>query len=241
MRVVITGLITTSAVVAAATLVQAQTLVADEIRAPYPRSDVIIEGRGPYAALPPAAMRGGSFAAGGYDDALPPFEVVRMIRRNGFEPLGAPVRRRFVYTISAINPDGYDGRVVVDARSGRLVRFIPAEVTDAEVVGAYGPPGLPPPDLMSPPPQLQRMNARTSLRPPASVPHVVLRKPPAAAAKPDPRPIGAATSQPTTVAQARPPEAKAVESKPAPAAPVDAKPTLQLQPTQEMPPVQGLE
>src|SRR4051812_29190925 len=56
---------------------------------------------GPYAAMPPryAPM------------VLPPREVYAIVRENGFSPLGAPQQRGAVYTISAIDPDGEDGRL----------------------------------------------------------------------------------------------------------------------------------
>jgi len=234
MKLFISGWITTSVtacvVVFGAAAVQAQTLVADEIRTPYPPDGMVVPGRGPYAP-PPGAVRGS------YDAAMPPFEVVRIVRATGYEPLSAPVRRNWVYTISAIDPDGYDGRVVLDARTGRIMRFIPADISDEQVVGAYGPPGLPPPPG---PPPIERMNARTSLRPPAPVPHVASRTP--QAPKAESRTVGSAAppQQQSASTQAHPEDAKAELKPAAPVRPVEAKPSVQLQPTQDMPPVQGL-
>jgi hypothetical protein len=259
MRRFISGWITTfatgSVLVLTAAAGQAQTRVADEIRSPYPPDDAAIVGRGPYAAVPPpGAIRGGYQGGyGGYDDAMPPFEVVRIIRSTGYQPLGIPVRRRWVYTISAINPDGYDGRVVLDARTGRIMRFVPAEVSDDEVVVSYGPPGQPPAPPPQYPPSIQRMNARTSLRPPMPVPRVASRTPQATTGKPDLRVVGAApppqqpaspqvSSQVSTQvsSQVKAVDTKAADVKPA-EKPVEAKPSVQLQPTREMPPVQGLD
>lgn len=239
MKLFISGWITTSVttcvVVLGAVAVQAQTLVADEIRTPYPPDSMVVPGRGPYA--PPGAVRSST------DEAMPAFEVVRIARATGYEPLGAPVRRNWVYTISAIDPDGYDGRLVLDARTGRIMRFIPAEISDEQVIGAYGPPGLPPPPG---PPPVERMNARTSLRPPAPVPHVASRTPQApkteskADLKTEPRTVGSsAPPQPST--QARPEDARAEVKPAATARAIEAKPSVQLQPTQDMPPVQGLD
>jgi hypothetical protein len=212
----------------------AQTWVADEIRPePYSPEAAVIVGRGAY---PPVEMR----RSGVYDDGLHPLEIIRIIRSTGYEPLGPPVRRRWVYTISAINSKGDDGRVVLDARTGQIVRFIPAEVSNDDMIGAYGPPGMPPVP--------EKANARTSLRPPLPVPHVTSRAP---AAKSEPRTVGVApTSQPGT-AQSKPVDAKSSETKSQEAKVSDVKasevrapepkPPLQLQPTQDMPAAQGLD
>jgi hypothetical protein len=232
MRRVIWGWFAASAVVLAATAVQAQTLVADEIRTPYSSQDEVVVGRGPYAALP---APGGY---GAYEEVIPPFEAVRILRATGYEPVGVPVRRRWVYMVPVINAEGFDGRVVLDAHSGRVVRFIPATFGGEDAVEAYGPPG-PPPQT----PTLQRMNARTSLRPPASVPHVAIRTTPKSDAR-----LPAAAAQPVPAAPgqqlaAAPPKSTsdATAAKPADARPPAPKPAVELQPTQPMPPVQGLE
>ena len=57
---------------------------------------------------------------------LPPQEVYTVLRENGFSPLGVPQQRGFVYTIAVIDRGGEDGRLVIDARNGRIVRFMPA-------------------------------------------------------------------------------------------------------------------
>ena len=57
---------------------------------------------------------------------LPAPEVYTVVRENGFSPLGIPRQRGFFYTISVINRDGDDGQLVIDARNGRIVRFVPA-------------------------------------------------------------------------------------------------------------------
>ena len=76
---------------------------------------------GPYATMPPEAP------PPGYGPRpLPPMEVTIIVRETGFSPLGIPQQRGLVYTISAIDRGGEDGRLVIDARSGRIIRFIPA-------------------------------------------------------------------------------------------------------------------
>ena len=57
---------------------------------------------------------------------LPSTEVYSVLRDNGFSPLGIPRLRGFVYTIAAIDRGGADGRLVIDARNGRILRFMPA-------------------------------------------------------------------------------------------------------------------
>jgi hypothetical protein len=53
-------------------------------------------------------------------------EVYAIIRDRGFSPLGAPRQRGYTYVISVLDRDGEDGRLVIDARSGRIIRFVPA-------------------------------------------------------------------------------------------------------------------
>ena len=57
---------------------------------------------------------------------LPPTEVYAILRENGFSPLGIPRQRGLFYMISVIDRRGDDGRLVIDARTGRIVRFVPA-------------------------------------------------------------------------------------------------------------------
>ena len=57
---------------------------------------------------------------------LPPREVYTVVRENGFSPLGVPQQRGLFYTIAVIDRGGDDGRLVIDARDGRIVRFMPA-------------------------------------------------------------------------------------------------------------------
>ena len=195
---------------------------------------------GPYAAMPP------EIPAPRYGPALlPPTEVYTVLRENGFLPLGIPRQRGLVYTISVIDRGGDDGRLVIDARTGRILRFIPGsrmgDDFNDELTGSYGPAGaLPPVSAVRGPP-----------RPPAPIPHVASRTP----AVPMPRAAPSRTGEATpTAAQPAPvpmQQSAAVQAKPAnpPAPPqvaapatVEAKPAApQIQPTQEMPKMQGLE
>jgi hypothetical protein len=209
---------------------------------------------GPYAAMPPEAA-----APGEGPRLLPGREVYTVVRENGFSPLGIPQQRGFFYTIAVMDRGGEDGRLVIDARDGRIVRFVPAYRVglnyDEGLQPAYGSGALPPVN-----------QARGAPRPPASVPHVASRTPsvplpkampprpdePPVAAKsdlrPDPKsdPKSDRAAAPQSMAmQAKPAEAKPAELAKSPQntgpAPIDAKPVPQIQPTQEMPKVQGLE
>ncbi|MDA9402571.1 hypothetical protein [Bradyrhizobium sp. CCBAU 45389] len=215
----------------------------------------------PEAAPPPPPRYGYGY---GYDERgpapalLPSTEVYAVLRDNGFSPLGIPRLRGSVYTIAVIDRRGDDGRLVIDARDGRIIRFMPAADAygmappyEERAVGPYGPQSaLPPPTMIrSGPP-----------RPPAPIPHVAKRtvplpkaapqrgETPVAAVKPA-EPVAQARAPQTQPAQAQAPQqTAAVQAKPAEAAPQapapavgEAKPAPTIQPTQEMPAAQGLD
>jgi len=77
----------------------------------------------PYAMAPPA-IPGSRYRYG--PSLLPSTEVYAVLRDNGFSPLGIPRLRGFVYTIAVIDRGGEDGRLIIDARNGRIIRFMPA-------------------------------------------------------------------------------------------------------------------
>lgn len=233
---------------------------------------------GPYYAPPPAEVApppppprygyGPAPGYGGYGpgDApgyapaalVPPHEVYTIIREAGFSPLGVPQQRGFIYTIAVIDRSGEDGRVVIDARSGRILRFVPAWQNGAPYEGgawnsSYDPPGPLPP----------MPGVRSSQKLPAG-PHVASRsvpvpKPSPLAAKPmaEPaKPAAEAVAKPAPEPVAGKPvteppkqQAAATQAKPAEAAPTitatigqtTAKAVPGILPTQEMPKVQGLE
>ncbi|MGY4157514.1 hypothetical protein ACVINW_003356 [Bradyrhizobium sp. USDA 4461] len=215
----------------------------------------------PYAAMPevPPPPRYGRVPS-----LLPPVEVYTVLRENGYLPLGAPQQRGFVYTISVIDQGGDDGRLVIDARDGHIIRFTPAyrlgDNYEEEMSATYGPVG----------PMLRPIQARVP-RPPLPIPHVASRVPvpkrsplsakaqapatvqaPAPAAAPQPAPAEAAAPAPAEQAAApsKPAETQAATQQAAPraeaptvgqAAPPPAAPPPAILPTQEMPKVQGLE
>jgi hypothetical protein len=101
---------------------------------------------------------------------LPPREIAVIVRERGFAPLGNPQQRGIVYTMSAIDPAGDDGKLVIDARSGRIIRFMPAyrmgDRINEELDTAYGPVGPLPP---------LPAGARRVPRPPLPIPHAARR------------------------------------------------------------------
>jgi hypothetical protein len=214
---------------------------------------------GPYG--PPAPPRYGY----GYEERgpapalLPATEVYAVLRENGFSPLGIPRLRGAVYTIAVIDRRGDDGRLVIDARDGRIIRFMPA----ADAYGmapAYEEPSVAPyrPQSALPSPTMVRGGPP---RPPAPIPHVASRAVPLPKAAP-PRaetPVAAAKPAEPATHQAQVPQIQAsqpqpaqqtaaVQAKPAEAAPQavaptagQAKPSATILPTQEMPAAQGLD
>src|SRR5262249_21771209 len=158
-----------------------------------------------------------------------------------------------------IDPRGDDGRLVIDARNGRIVRFTPAYHFGEGGQEGYGDG----PDAYGPPVPLAPMKYEPSsneIRPPASVPRVASRTPAAVPLpKPDPaRPLEmraevtpevkplaekpvAAKSAPAPAQRSAANQLKPAEVAPASpaAAPVAAKPPAPQQPeilpTQEMP------
>jgi hypothetical protein len=187
------------------------------------------EGRGPAPAL------------------LPATEVYAVLGNNGFSPLGIPRLRGNVYTIAALDPRGDDGRLVIDARDGRILRFMPAAdaygMAPAYEEGPVAPYG---PQAALPPPTVVRGGPP---RPPAPIPHVASRSVPLPKAAPHRGAAPVAAVKPTEAQQAQPAQhtaavqAKAAESSPDAAAPSvrQAKPAPAILPTQEMPPAQGLD
>ena len=102
---------------------------------------------GPYAAMPPEAPRPGY----GYGPTLlPSTEVYTVVREAGLSPLGIPHLRGFIYSIAVIDRSGNDGRLVIDARNGRILRLVSAhgmgDNFNDEPAVVYGAPGTLAPD-----------------------------------------------------------------------------------------------
>ncbi|HLX16837.1 MAG TPA: hypothetical protein VKS24_16735 [Bradyrhizobium sp.] len=194
---------------------------------------------GPYGAVPPNAPVQGPPVHGQGPILLPPQEVYSVLRENGFLPLGIPRLHGFFYTIAVIDRRGEDGRLVIDARDGQIVRFVPVYGMGGNFNGGmaapYPPAGrLPPVGELRGPPQ-----------PPDPVPKLASRTP----AVPIPRatPPRPASDKPIAEKPQPSQQSVAVVAKPAeapvtpPARVVAAKPAPQILPTQPMPQVQGLD
>ena len=91
------------------------------------------------------------YAGPDLDSALPPFEIMSIVRSTGLAPLTRPMRRGPYYVLVAVDRVGRQMRVVVDAQLGDIVNLRPALAA-----GLYGPElgrpnglpaaGAPPPD-----------------------------------------------------------------------------------------------
>lgn len=226
-----TGWAMSAGLALAATSANAQVLAPYQIGSP--RYSAVSDFDGPYAEVPaevPAPRYGPML--------LPAPEVYTVVRENGFSPLGMPRQRGFFYTISVINREGDDGQLVIDARNGRIVRFVPAYRMGGDLNRnmnmTYG--------LVEP---LPVNPVRGVPRPPAPIPRVASRVPvpramPPRAGEPKPLAVTPAPAQQSAAIQPKP-----AEVAPAPStvgAAVAAKPSSpQIRPTQEMPKVQDLE
>lgn len=192
----------------------------------------------PYAAVPleiPEPAYGPAL--------LPPAEVYAILRETGFLPLGIPRQRGMFYVIAVTNRYGEEGRLVIDARTGQIVRFVPTY----GMGDVYGAAPVPYATAW----RLQALgDLRDPPRPPASVPRSASRS----TAVPIPKAAPPRTVDDKPLAEKpapQPPQqSAAVQPKPADAPPLpraapppaaEAKPTAQIQPTQPMPQVQGLE
>ena len=117
-----------------------------------------------------------------------------------FRALGIPHQRGFVYTIAVVNRGGEDGRLVIDARTGRILRFMPASRWGGNYEEEAPPPPTYGPQSALPPPTV----IRGGPRPPASVPRV------ASQTVPMPKPA------PLTIARPNPPPRNCCSMPPAP-------------------------
>jgi hypothetical protein len=200
---------------------------------------------GPDRSYGYGAERGGYGPDYGYAPApelLPPQEVYAILRENGFSPLGIPRQRGYTYVIAVLDRGGEDGRLVIDGRNGRIIRFVPAshwgQAYDRMSLGRgpamappAGPAGALPPTTRinaAPPPVIYAPSvaSRTAVPIPAQRPAVAAAKPPAQPAQQS----AASEAKPAAV----PPQASGTVGEAKPSAPA-------AKPSQEMPPVQDLE
>jgi hypothetical protein len=207
---VLVGCLASAGLLLASGAAQAQAL-------PPMRGDVAVVAQvsdvgGPYAAMPPveyAEPRPYGVLRRGYDLAVLPLrEVYSILREAGFSALGMPQQRGLIYTVAVIDLDGEDGRLVIDARSGRILRFIPAyrmgDRMSEEIDTRYGPQGAVPtlPQYRRPPftagtaTPAPKVASRTT-----SVP--LPKRPPVRAVAAPAKPVAPAETKPVAV---KPPE-----------------------------------
>ncbi len=88
---------------------------------------------------------------------MPAFEITRIVRASGFDPLAPPLREGTTYVVRATDFRGILMRVVVDARSG-AIRAVNRIVPGPGPYGHFGmvtppygvAPAYPPPDVAAP-------------------------------------------------------------------------------------------
>ena len=205
---------------------------ASDFEAPYAMA--------PQAAPPPQYEPGPRY--GDDPGLLPSTEVYSVLRDNGFSPLGIPRLRGFVYTIAVIDRGGADGRLVIDARNGRIIRFMPAYrmgdnyYEDQSALG--GPSAAQPPQAQAPQTQAPE-HVVAAPRPPRPAPPVASRGVPMPKANPLAAKPAAAPIKQAAAPAPKPAEVSAAAS--VTTGSVTAKPAPQIAPTQDMPTVQGLE
>ena len=242
------GWVMSVGLVLAATAAHAQALAPYGIgRSPYA---AVSDFDGPYAAVPQEAPAPRYYPYG--PALLPPPEIYAIVRQSGFSPLGIPHQRGLVYIIAVIDRGGDDGRLVIDARTGRIIRFMPAyrmgDNFSEDMTATYSPVGPPPISAVRGPPRppLPIPGARVASRTPSvPVPRAApLRAgevPRAGEVKPLAAGPTSAPAQQSAAVQPKPAEAGPAPAQATSPAVVEAKPAPQIQPTQEMPKVQGLE
>ncbi len=165
---------------------------------------------------------------------MPPQQIGKILRANGFLPQATPVRNGEAYQVRAIDRRGRQVRVAIDARYGDILMVRPIIMVPPGVIGRrpYGPPpayyddDLPTGAVGAYPPPAGRTATLAPAHPPI------------------PRPKPAAKPAAVTPVPAAPPEAKpAPEPDPAPtaAAPAPVAPPATAAPPAAMPPVTTLE
>jgi len=185
------------------------------------------------ALAQPAPLPAGPVA--GLGPVLPPQEIGKILRANGFAPQATPVRNGEAYQVRALDPRGRQVRLAIDARYGDILMVRPIAMAPP---GAYGPrPYGPPPGYYND----DMPTGAISAYPPAP-----LAKPPIPRPKPAAKPAAAAAatpaapeSAPASAASATPPVSTPAGS-PA-AGPGSAPAASPLAAAAAMPPVQPLE
>jgi hypothetical protein len=66
-------------------------------------------------------------------EAMPPVEVISLVRSMDFDPISRPVLRGRLYMLRAVDGGGAEVRVAVDALVGRIVSVRPVRLSDREI------------------------------------------------------------------------------------------------------------
>jgi hypothetical protein len=202
-------------------------VAASDVEAPYAMAPRPVPG--------PSYVPGPRYGNG--PSLLPSTEVYSVLRDNGFSPLGIPRLRGFVYTIAALDRGGADGRLIIDARNGRIIRFLPAYRMGGdnyyeEQSALHGPFTAQPP---------QGPDQAQAAPKPSRPAHVASRTVPMPKASPiaaKPAPAPAPVQQATAPA---PKSAEVQAAAPVTTGSAPAKPVPSIAPTKDMPTAQGLE
>jgi hypothetical protein len=169
------------------------------------------------------------------DPALPPYEIMSIVRSTGLAPLTRPMRRGPYYVLVAVDRVGRQMRVVVDAQLGDIVNLRPALAAASYGPELGGPSGLP--RVAAPPPDTAGATAAYGSHPsgdnglppvpPRSIPNARAANAPPAASTPLPRPAVAEPALPPPPPLPRPRPKLALNEAPAeaPAGPPAVKPT----------------
>jgi hypothetical protein len=171
------------------------------------------------ALAQPAPLSAGPVA--GLGPVMPPQEVVRILRADGFIPQATPVRNGEAYQVRAIDRRGRQVRVAIDARYGDILMVRPIVMVPPYALGPrpYGPPrGYYDDDLPTgavgaypPPPGAAPSDSTATLAP---------ARPPIPRPKPAAKPVAVAPAPPSE-AKPTPPATQtstAAAAAPAPAA-----------------------
>ena len=76
------------------------------------------------------AFAGGAQAQGFAADLMPPYEVTTIITSMGMRPIGRPAWRAGRYIVAAVDRNGREVNVVLDARDGQVIAVRPMAATD---------------------------------------------------------------------------------------------------------------
>jgi len=80
-----------------------------------------------YAVLAVLALAAPAAAQGYEPGALPPQEILRILRSTGLDPIGQPMRRGPNYVLRAVDDSDREVSVVVSARGGRVLSVTPVQ------------------------------------------------------------------------------------------------------------------